>query len=69
MDGKRPSPSRETFIIRLWQRESDLSNWLGQIQHVGSKETAVIHSLDELNMAVKKLLVDTAVSTPTTKLK
>ena len=66
----RSSP-RETFIVRLWQRdvaatESLPADWLGQVQHVHSGKTAVVHNLDELTAVVKQLI---ALSPKTTTLK
>jgi hypothetical protein len=42
--------------LRLWQRGIAPANWLGQVQHVHSGETAVIHNLDELTAVVKELI-------------
>ena len=50
------SSPRETFILRLWQRETVPTDWLGQVQHVHSGETAVIRNLDELTAVVKQLM-------------
>ena len=55
MDRKRPSPVQETFIVRLWQRESAPADWLGQVQHVRSGETAVVHNLDEITAVIKRI--------------
>ncbi len=56
MDRKRPSPVQETFIVRLWQRESAPADWLGQVQHVRSGETAVIHTLDEVTAVIQHII-------------
>jgi len=61
----QPSP-RETFIVRLWQRDVAPADWLGQVQHVHSGETAVIRNLDELTAVVKQLM-PTSPSTSTLK--
>lgn len=45
--GKRQL-SRETFVLRLWAEETLSSAWRGEVQHVRSGQTAVIHSLEEL---------------------
>ena len=74
MDEKRPFPNRENFIIRLWQRDSDPTTWVGQVQHVGSGTTAAVHNLDELTAVVAAMLVkapvlsavEAPVSTPST---
>jgi len=50
------SPPRETFILRLWQRDVVPAHWLGQVQHVRSGETAVIRNLDELTAVVEELI-------------
>ena len=61
MDEQRPFLNRESFVIRLWQRETDSITWLGEVQHVGSGETAVIRSLSELAGVVERLMGKTAV--------
>ena len=65
MDEQRPFLNRESFVIRLWQRETDAVTWLGEVQHVGSGETAVIRSLSELAGVVERLMGKTAVTHPT----
>ncbi len=58
--------NRESFIIRLWQRELDLTRWVGQVQHVSSGKLAVIHDLQELTAVIETLLAETAVTQQTT---
>lgn len=60
MDEKRPLRNRESFVIRLWQRETDPDTWLGEVQHVATGETAVIRHLGELTAVIKKLMGKTA---------
>ena len=38
---------RDTFILRIWWDEDELE-WTGQVQHVGSSESALVRSLDKL---------------------
>jgi hypothetical protein len=38
---------RDTFIFRIWWDENK-PGWTGQVQHVGSGETALVQSLDNL---------------------
>lgn len=59
MEEKRPFSKRESFVIRLWQRSSEPDHWLGQIQHVSTGETAVIHNLAELTAVIETLLINT----------
>lgn len=62
MDEERPFRKRESFIIRLWQRETSPGVWLGEVQHVGSGQTAVVRTLDELTAVVKELIATSATS-------
>lgn len=63
MDEKRPFRNRESFIIRLWQRETAPGVWLGEVQHVGSGQTAVVRHVDQLTAVVTLFLEKTAVDT------
>jgi hypothetical protein len=38
---------RDTFILRIWLDE-DKPGWTGQVQHVGSGQSALFQSLDKL---------------------
>jgi hypothetical protein len=50
---KKHKMHRDTFILRIWWDE-DKPGWTGQVQHVGTGESALIRSLDKLLTFVER---------------